>query len=353
MIVCPTCGYIRKKEDTNSRFQCPRCQMAYADSLLYQEKIMGQQERLSTVKQEFIPISLFGKCMFFLGLAVVIQVLFSIMSLPSFFWNRAGATIGCYFFIGLITYFIISRHQLWLRLPNIKKIDTSLAIGLIVYFLTVNASVFNAFLNFSLLQHCCILLLNTLSLIIIFGSLVKLLVALYITQQKEKQVIKTMYLGVTLLVYYFISKLPIQNLLSRLDYCHIVQTVFNLIISAFIAVIFIKKTKLAEGVVCSSSILELLKAGITWQVVVLVVKAIVLVIILIIVTMKSNELKVFFSLIPFFSSGLMRSSLLLPYVIKGAIFIVSYGAKVFIFLGVISVIIDTCLPKPKRQFQLR
>ncbi|AZS49533.1 hypothetical protein DM558_01515 [Entomomonas moraniae] len=42
---------------------------------------------------------------------------------------------------------------------------------------------------------------------------------------------------------------------------------FNLLISAFIAVIFIKKTKLAEGVVCSSSILELLKAGITWQMV--------------------------------------------------------------------------------------
>ncbi|WP_127161734.1 hypothetical protein [Entomomonas moraniae] len=109
---------------------------------------MGQQERLSTANQDFIPISLFGKCVVFLGLAVVIQVFFSIMSLPSFFCNRAGATIGCYFFIGLITYFIISRHQLWLRLSNIKNIDASLAIGLIVYFLTVNTSAFNAFLIF-------------------------------------------------------------------------------------------------------------------------------------------------------------------------------------------------------------
>lgn len=331
MLACPKCGYIRKQEDTAPECQCPHCQIVYAKYLAYQEKRLAQQKVFQRQQTEFVPISFLGKCLFFIGLAVIVELFFSVLALSGFFLRLWGVGTG-YIVVGLLSYYVIYSNQLWSRLPHRKKINWLLVLGIVLYFIRIDFSTINVLFDNAHLSHYLYVFLKSTGLIIILSSLMLLSIGAQPPKLKESQPIKTIYLGVVLFIYYFMSALPLKSLLfAGFDYSTLALLVFNLFIAVVIAAIFIKKTRLAERVAYSSSAFNLIKAGNILQILIWIAGILIMIIFKWSLSSMQKE-----------AWGIIVS------IVGSFVFLIALcAAKIAIFFGVLNVIFDTFLPKPR------
>lgn len=139
MITCPKCGYVRQPQDTVPDYQCPKCQITYEKYSTIQKRQVALTEQ---EKSEVIgSMSLFNKMVFLMGLAIILDIFFSISkilssilsllityTIPHFITVVAGILCAL-----LPAWLLVHSHNLWSKLPNIEETIYLLAIGVILY----------------------------------------------------------------------------------------------------------------------------------------------------------------------------------------------------------------------------
>lgn len=143
MITCPKCGYVRQPQDTVPDYQCPKCQITYEKYLTIQKRqvALTEQQKSEVIGSAPGGMPLFNKMTFLMGLAIILDIFFSISKILSSILNLL-VTYAIPHFITVVAgilcallpaWLLVRSHNLWSKLPNIKKTIYLLAIGVILY----------------------------------------------------------------------------------------------------------------------------------------------------------------------------------------------------------------------------